>query len=846
MVTCDSGGARPSDSRTVKRNDSHLAFLLSLPPLFAMAPSRSLHLLSKVLACLCCLPVLTSGTGLGVREGLHFSLESRATNIDGSLPVYKNPAASIEARVADLLPRMTIEEKVSQIIQGDLDGWMDLTDPLDDTKTFNQTGLEQMVALKGGAIWAGYETPWDKFVFAVTVGQKYMMENTTLGIPALFQSEGLHGFTNNGTTFPSPISMAASFNTDLLSQVAGVIATEAEGLGVSQIFAPVLDLSRELRWGRVEENYGEDQFLTGEMGHAYVTGLQSGRRRNASSTAIARMASTCKHFAAFGSPQSGINIAQVSGGERELRTQFLRPFNRACVESLSLMTAYASYDGIPAVSNAHLLTDILRTEWAYPYFVTTDAGSVDLLITFHETCDSRECAAKAALENGIQGEMGGGTYTYLTIPDQIAAGTVDEKYLDETVTTMLRTKFSLGLFEDPYPYEDYLSTLRTPASRSILHDIETESIVLLENRDNTLPIGNDVGSVALIGPQVNRVTFGDYVFFNASNNGISPLDGFKEYLANISSPVKVNFAQGCELWSNDQSGFDEAVATAQASDIAIVMVGTWSLDQTLLWTPGTNATTGEHVDLSDLGLVGAQLDLIKAVKAAGKPTVVVLVSGKPVAEPWIQENADAVVQQFYPGELGGLAIAEIIFGAVNPSGKLPVSFPRSVGTTPIFYNYLKGSRTIDPGEITPNGTLVFGHQYVLNSPVPIWSFGHGLSYTTFNYTDLEISPSTISTTENFTVSVTVQNTGSVDGKEVVQVYMTDLVSSVVTPNQQLVGFQKVDIPAGGSTRVSIPVLSSQLEVWNLQNAWAVEPGVFNFKVGTSDLVYAQANLTVTA
>ncbi|KAJ7342635.1 glycoside hydrolase superfamily [Mycena albidolilacea] len=808
-----------------------------------MARSMSLNRLLNLAAFLCFLPALVLGNG--VKEGLHFSLESRATNIDGSLPTYKDPTASIEARVADLLPRMTVEEKVSQIIQGDLNGWMSLNNPLDDTKTFNQSGLEEMVRLKGGSIWAGYQVPWDKFVFGVTVGQKYMLENTTLGIPALIQSEGLHGFTNNGTTFPSPIGLAASFNTALISQVAGVIASEAEALGISHVFAPVLDLSRELRWGRVEENFGEDHFLTGEIGNAYVTGLQSGKRRNASSTAIARVAATCKHFAAFGSPQSGLNLAQVSGGERELRTEFLKPFSRACLNSLSIMTAYSSLDGIPAIANTHLLTDILRNEWGYKYWVTTDAGSVDLLINFHQTCDTRECAAKTALENGISGEMGGGSYTYLTLPDQIAAGTVDVKYLDQTVSAMLRTKFSLGLFENPYPYTDYLSTLRTPASRSVLHAIETESIVLLENRRNTLPISKTVKSIALIGPQVDRVTFGDYVFFNASNNGISPLDGFKQFLSNTSSSVKINFAEGCKLWSNDDSGFGAAVTAAQSSDIAVVMVGTWSLDQTLLWTPGTNATTGEHVDVSDLGLVGAQLDLVKAVKATGKPTVVVFVSGKPVAEPWIQANADAVVQQFYPGELGGTALAEVIFGAVNPSGKLPVSFPRSVGTTPVFYNYLKGSRPLDPGQVLDDGTLMFGHQYVLNSPVPLWSFGHGLSYTTFNYTGLQLSPSTISKTQNFNVIVTVHNTGSVAGKEVVQVYMTDLVSSVVTANQQLVGFQKVDIPAGGSATVTIPVLSSQLAVWTVQNSWAVESGKFNIKIGTSDQVFAQTNLTVS-
>ncbi|KAF8972046.1 glycoside hydrolase family 3 protein [Flammula alnicola] len=798
---------------------------------------------SVLIALISCLQAFADNT-FGVRDGLHFSLESRATNIDGSIPTYKNPKASIEDRVNDLLPRMTVEEKVAQIIQGDMDGWMDLSDPLDDTKTFNQTGLVQMMRLKGGSIWAGYLTPYDKFVYGVTIGQKYLMENTTLGIPALIQSEGLHGFTNKGTIFPSPIGLAASFDTALVSQVSNVVASEAEGLGISHMFAPVLDLSRELRWGRVEENFGEDPFLTGEIGNAFITGLQSGKRRNASSTAIARVAATCKHFAAFGSPQGGLNLAQVSGGERELRTMFLKPFNRACLNSLSIMTAYSSYDGIPAIANTHLLTDILRNEWGYKYWVTTDAGSVDLLITLHGTCDTRECAAKTAIENGLSGEMGGGTYTYLTLPDQIQAGTVDIKYVDTTVEAMLRTKFALGLFEDPYPYSDYLSSIRTPASRVVLNQADTESIVLLENHNNVLPLQKNIGSIALLGPQVNRVSFGDYVFFNASLAGISPLDGFKQFIGNTSSSTKINFAQGCELWSNDDSGIPAAVQAAQASDVAIVMVGTWSLDQTLLWTPGTNATTGEHVDLSDLALVGAQLKLVQAVKATGKPTIVVFVSGKPIAEPWIQANADAVVQQFYPGELGGTAIAEIIFGAVNPSGKLPVSFPRAVGTTPVFYNYLKGSRPIDAGQVLDNGQLIFGHQYVLNSPVPLWSFGHGLSYTTFNYTGLSISPSTISTTQDFTVTVTVHNTGRVDGKEVVQVYITDAVSSVVTPNQQLVGLQKVNIPAGGSSTVSIKVLSSQLAVWTVQNSWLVEPGVFNVKVGTSDQTFAIANLTV--
>lgn len=778
----------------------------------------------------------------GVRDDLHFSLEARQENRDGSRPVYKNPRASIEARVNDLLPRMTLEEKVAQLIQGDLNGWMNMNDPLDNTLVFNQTGLEEMMRQKGGSIWGGYLVPYEKFVFAVNVGQRYLMENTTLGIPALIQSEGLHGFTNNGTIFPSPIGLAATFDTDLMKKVASVISTEAEGLGINHIFAPVLDQARELRWGRVEEGYGEDHYLTGEMALAYVQGLQSGKRRNASTTAVARMAATCKHFAAFGSPQGGLNLAPVAGGERELRTVHLRAFERACMESMTIMTAYSSYDGIPAIANDHLLIDILRKEWGYKYWVVSDAGSVDLLITLHGTCSTRECAAKTTLEKGLSGEMGGGTYTYLTLPDQIRAGQVDIKALDATVKYMLRTKFSLGLFENPYPYEDYLSLLRTPESQETLLASDRESIVLLENRQNTLPLSKNIGSVALIGPHADRVSFGDYVFFNATLNGVSPLAGFRQVLAD--TQVQINYAEGSKLWANDQSGFDDAVNAAQSSDVAIVIVGTWSLDQTLLWTPGTNATTGEHVDVHDLALVGAQLDLVKAVEATGQPTVVVFVSGKPVAEPWIQAHADAVIQQFYPGEKGGLALAEIIFGDVNPSGKLPVSFPRDVGTTPVFYNYLKGSRPLDPGSVLDDGTLHFGHQYVLDSPVPLWSFGHGLSYTTFSYSNVALSPSTVSKNGKFTVSVTVSNTGAVAGKEVVQIYVTDLIASVVMPNQELVGFQKVDIPAGESKTVSIDIQASQLAVWSLRNTWVVEPGQFLVKVGTSEQSFANATLTV--
>ncbi|KAG8985853.1 hypothetical protein FRB90_004400, partial [Tulasnella sp. 427] len=760
---------------------------------------------------------------------------------------------------------MSLEEKVAQLIQGDINGWTpNPIDPEDDTLSYNATGLVEMMKYKAGSIWAGYQMPYDKLAYTIEVGQRYLMENTTLGIPALIQSEGLHGYPNNGTIWPSPIGLAASFNPDLLKQAAATIADEAEGFGINQLFAPDLDLGRELRWGRVEEGYGEDPFLVGAMASAYVDGVQSGSRRNTSSTAIARMAATCKHFAAFGSPQGGLNVAPVTGGERDLRTLYLPPFQKACVKSLAIMTAYSAYDGVPAAGDSHLLVDILRKEWGYKYWVVSDAGCVDLLQNNHQVCDSRECSAKLAVSQ-YQGEMGGGTYTYLTLPDQVKKGLVSESIIDQTVKYILRTKFALGLFENPYPYKDYKSKIRTPSTLQLLKQMDEEQIILLKNDKNTLPLSKSISSVAVIGPSAGQVLlpltpltamfgdtpltklmhqfFSDYVFHGAAANGISPLDGIKKLLGNTN--VKVNYAEGCKLWSNDQSGFNDAVTAAKNSDAAVVFVGTWSRDQTELWA-GLNATTGEHVDVSDLGLVGASLDLVKTIKATGKPTIVAFISGRPVSEPWIAEHADAIVQQFYPGEMGGLAIAEVLFGDVNPSGKMPISAPRSIGTAPAFYNYLKNSRPgwPGPGKILDDGTLVFDHAYILDSPWPLWSFGDGLSYTTFNYTNLRLSKSTLKASDTLKITVSISNTGSRDGKEVVQAYVTDRVASVVTVNQSLQGFQKVNIPKGKTVDVTISIPIQQLQVWSLSNKFQVEPGVFDIKIGSSSLAVLTGNFTV--
>ncbi len=617
-----------------------------------------------------------------------------------------------------------------------------------------------------------------------------------------------------------------------------VIAKEARALGVNQLFSPVTDLARELRHGRVEEMYSEDGFVAGEFAYAYVKGIQSGG-----------VSAMVKHFAAFGSTEQGLNTGPVHGGERELRTTFLPAYRRAIIDGnvFSIMTAYHSYDGIPVVADSHLLNDILREEWGYKYFTMTDAGASDRLCKDFRMCAAdpidKEAIVQYILPAGGDMEMGGGSYSFELVPGLVASGKLKQKVVDTAVARVLRAKFELGLFEEPYPGlppAEAKKVLRAPDHVALAKQLDEESIVLLENHNNVLPLRKDA-SVAVIGPMAHGfMNYGDYVIFNSSARGVTPLDGIK-----AASKGKVTYAQGCERWSSSQAGFADAIAAAEAADVAVVVVGTWSRDQNQLWQ-GLNATTGEHVDVDNLDLVGAQEPLVRAIVATGKPTVVVFSSGKPVTAPWISEHAAALVQQFYPSEQGGAALASVLYGDVNPSGKLTVSFPRSVGDLPVYYDHLNSGRDASPdaGVAYENGTLVFGHQYVLGDPRPLYEFGYGRSYSTFEYSNVAVDKKTVSSKDTVTVSVTVKNTSARDGKEVVQVYVKDLIASVVVPNIQLKGFSKVSLKAGESKRVSIKVQVEDLGVWNVKMKYVVEPGDFLFLVGASSNDI-KGNATVT-
>ncbi|KAF1836881.1 glycoside hydrolase [Decorospora gaudefroyi] len=739
---------------------------------------------------------------------------------------YKDASASAEARVTDLLSRMTIEEKTAQLIQGDISNWINTT-----TNAVNETGLEWNFRVRAGQFYVGYPILPDWISNGIKIGQDYLMHNTTLAIPALVQTEAIHGLlVGNATIFNSPIGQACSWDPELIHDMAVAIAEEARALGINQVFAPLADLARELRFGRVEETYGEDGFLAGEMAYNYVIGVQS-----------LNVSATVKHFAGFSAPEQGLNTGPVHGGERELRTTWLPPFKRAIIDggAWNIMGAYHSYDGIPSIADGHMQETILRDEWGYKYWLTSDAGATDRLCCNFRLCQCKtedtpidsEAVTLMALPNGNDVEMGGGSYNYANIPRLVEEGKLDIKIVDRAVSRQLRAKFEMGLFENPYQgvsASETKSIIHTDEHVKLARTLDADSIVLLENKNSTLPLSKSA-NIAVIGPMANFTNLGDYVVYRSQYNptNVTPLQGIQS-----ASSGTVTFAQGCERWSNDQSGFPDAIAAAEEADVAVVLVGTWSRDQNELWA-GLNATTGEHVDVASLNLVGAMGELVQAIIETGKPTVVVYSSGKPVTEPWISHNAAALVQQFYPGEQGGNALADILFGDVTPSGKLSVSFPYDVGTLPVYYDYLNSGRPTYPGTVHPNGTLEFGHQYVLHTPQPQYEFGYGLSYANFTYSNLTLSKTRVNPHDSITVTVSVTNTSPVHAKEVVQVYVQDLIASVVVPNMELKGFKKVLVKAGETVAVCIELDVREWGLWNARMKYVVEKGEFLVHVGAS-------------
>lgn len=747
-------------------------------------------------------------------------MATKASKKSAATLPYQDPAVPVEARVRDLLGRMTLEDKFRQIVQVPsgaclVDGKFS---PAKARKLFQGRGI--------GTLEDPRLDPRAS-AEAVNAIQRFLKDQTRLGIPALVVAECLHGHMSLGATiFPQAIGLAGTWNPDLVQAMAGVAAKEARAVGVAQALSPDLDLARDPRWGRVEETYGEDPYLCARMGVAYIRGLQG----PGPAVDGEHLVATIKHFAAHGSPEAGMNLSPVATGPRELRSLYLVPFQAAVREAgaLSVMPAYSEFDGIPCSANKELLTKILREEWGFAGYIYSDYGAIGMLAGFHRTAATLADAGRQALEAGMDLEAPWPAGFGEEFQAQVRSGRIPMALIDRAVSCLLRVKFLAGLFENPFvDLRKTTTVVNCDSHRRLARTVGQESIILLKNAGNLLPLDRNVRSITVIGPNADRAEFGDYTL--PKHNAVTILQGIKSA---VSKRTAVRYAEGCGLTSLAKDGFAEAVRAARDSDVAVVVIGESSMkNYGIGWgeEKDTGITTcGEGFDRTELDLPGVQQDLVEAVAATGKPVVVVLVHGRPNSITWIAEHIPAILDAWYPGEEGGNAVADILFGKVNPSGKLPISIPRTVGQVPVFYNCKPSARGYYH---KPGSRENPGRDYVFESPRPLFEFGHGLSYTTFQYSNLRVSPVAIAPAGQVTVTVDVRNTGNRPGKEVVQLYLRDLVSSVTTPVRALRGFRKIELKPGRKTTVEFILGPEHLAIINEKMEPVVEPGEFQVSVG---------------
>ncbi|HEY1793659.1 MAG TPA: glycoside hydrolase family 3 N-terminal domain-containing protein [Opitutaceae bacterium] len=758
-------------------------------------------------------------------------------------PPYKDPAQTVDARVADLLSRMTLDEKVAQL-QGFL---------VRDAKAFDAkgdfVGGSGAAALANGAgsVWvmapgAGEGAEPDRFssdarerIVKANAVQKFMREKSRLGIPVLSFAEALHGYMAAGaTSFPVPVALGGTWDPALVEQVFTVAAQEARARGVHQVLAPVLDLGREPRWGRFEECYSEDPYLVSRMGMAAVFGLQGrGEMIDGQHVAV-----TLKHFAGHGQPEGGRNIAPLSFGDREFRETHLYPFEMAVkvAHAHSLMASYNEWDGVPNHVNHKLLTDILRGEWGFNGYVMSDGGGIDVVYQDHLAAAGPNEAGMMAVEAGVDYDLGGKGRCFSKLAEDVRSGLVSMAAIDRAAAGVLRVKFLCGLFEDPYTDPDgYKKVTNTPEHKEVARRAADESIVLLKN-EGVLPFdASKIRTLAVIGPDAAEVHLGGYSA--VPMEGVSVLQGLKDAAPDT---MKVLYAEGCKLTANHASGWlvnvnpvlndaaddsrliDEAVNTALRSDAVVLVIGENELLRREAWSV-------DHLgDRDTLDLVGRQHELARALLATGKPVAVLLVNGGPLSVNYLKDHAKALLECWYLGEQTGQAVADVLFGAVSPSGKLSVTLPRSVGQLPDYYDH-KPSRMRD---------------YVLADSTPLFPFGYGLSYAAFDYKNLHVSPEAIPAAGAAHVTVDVTNVGKVKADEVVELYIHQLVSMPVRPVEELKDFRRVTLAPGETRTLSFELTPDKLEAYDINMRRTVAPGHYQVMVGRSSADVLTADLTV--
>ncbi len=730
-------------------------------------------------------------------------------------PAYRDPSLPAQQRAADLVKRMTLEEKVDQLAGGR-------------RRAISAESSEEKEIFEALTKLYREDSPVSahEAADARNKAQHYLMEKTRLGIPAIFQGEALHGFMAYGSTsFPQVLGLASTWDPELVQQAFQVAGDEMASSGVNQAFSPVLDLSRDPRWGRTEETYGEDPYLVAHMGVAAINGLQG------TSWKIDRhhVLATAKHFAAHGQPESGTNTAPANFSERDLRETFLVPF-RAAVQGAhvgSVMASYNEIDGIPNHINRWLLDRVLRQEWGFRGYVTSDGNGLQMLVETHHVAADFSQAAREALAAGVDFDLSDGS-VYTTLLDQVREGKVAEAELDQAVERVLEAKFRLDLFENPYVDPDYAQKITNSSEHQQLAlKVAQKSIVLLKNENNLLPLDlKKLKTIAVIGPNAADVHLGGYSRDPGPGNQISILDGIRKR----AEGVKVLYAEGCKITTGKQGwsawyenkvtqpdpkteieAIRAAAAAARQSDVAIVVVGENESTNREAWSE-------QHLgDRDSLDLLGSQEALIRAVVETGKPTIVFLINGRPLSINYVKEHVPAILEGWYLGEQGGTAAANVLFGDVNPGGKLPITFPRSVGQLPDFYDH-KPSRN---------------RSYLFTSRDPLFPFGYGLSYTHFHFENVRVEPKTIRTGGKATVSVDITNTGNRAGDEVAQLYIHQRVASVTRPVKQLRGFKRVTLQPGEKVTVDFALTPEDLSLIDVNMNRVVEPGTFDLMVGAS-------------
>ena len=775
---------------------------------------------------------------------------------EGSKLPYLDPAQSIETRVEDLLSRMTIEEKVAQlgstfpfsIMQGN-----ELAP--EKMKMLFKNGIGQITRL-GGVTNLSPELT----VKLANGIQRFLKEETRLGIPVIIHEECLCGYmARDATIFPQIIGMASTWDPDLVEAMTKKIKDQMRVVGAHQGLSPVLDIARDPRWGRTEETFGEDPYLVSRMGTAYVKGLQDESLKTG-------IIATAKHFIGYGLSQGGMNWAPTFIPKRELLDVYAKPFEAAIHESnlASVMNAYSEIDGLPCGFSREILTELLRDKLGFKGMVVSDYGTIELNSRAHRIERDPTVAAIRAINAGLDVELPSTVGYGNEFAQAVKRGEVSEEVLNRSIHRILTKKLELGLFENPYVNEEAakITEIYTdPENKKLAGEIARKSIVLLKNENNLLPLDKSISSIAVIGPSANSVRnlLGDYTFISQLEASATNATGLRELgeeslkllkeiteskdpdaftrksydiksiletiREKVSDRTNVKYAKGCEIRDHDNSGFDEAIAIAESADVVILVMGE-KAGLTL------DCTSGESRDRTTLALPGVQEDLIRVIDATNTPVILVLINGRPLSISWEQEHLPAIIEAWLPGEEGGGAVADVLFGDYNPGGKLPISIPRNVGQIPVFHNH------------KPSGLAsIWTWNYVDINTTPLYPFGYGLSYTQFEYSNLQIDKLKVDSRDVVQISCKLKNFGKVSGDEVIQLYLHDREAFITRPVEELFGFKRINLEPGKYAIVSFAVSMKQLGFYNENMEFVVEPGKIDVYIGSINSMHGPEALS---